>query len=130
MFKQVFRLTFVTFIWKQYKRIIVSTVLLFAFLWFVGFAHSEYLDYATRENVDNVGVSFFIKWIALILGVAIYFLYHYLMPSRKDLKKKKSKDAIEIKAPADGEPDPFDQFRNKEKLRTRAEILIDREKSE
>ena len=128
MFKQVFRLTFVTFIWKQYKRVIVSTALLFAFLWFVGFAHSEYLDYATREGVENVGSSFFIKWIALILGVAIYFLFHYLTPSRKDLKNNKNKESIKVMPLADGEPDPFDQIRNKEKLRTRAEIVIDENK--
>ena len=128
MFKQVFRLTFVTFIWKQYKRVIVSTALLFAFLWFVGFAHSEYLDYATREGVENVGSSFFIKWIALILGVATYFLFHYLTPSRKDLKNNKNKESIIVMPLADGEPDPFDQIRNKEKLRTRAEIVIDENK--
>ena len=128
MFKQVFRLTFVTFIWKQYKRIIVSTALLFAFLWFVGFAHSEYLEYATREGVDNVGSSFFIKWLALILGVAVYFLFHYFAPSRKDLKKK-NKESIKVMPLAEGEPDPFDEIRSKEKLRTRAEIVIDEKKS-
>ena len=128
MFKQVFRLTFVTFVWKQYKRVIVSTALLFVFLWFVGFAHSEYLDYATREGVENVGSSFFIKWIALILGVAIYFLFHYLTPSRKDLKNNNNKESIKVMPLADGEPDPFDQIRNKEKLRTRAEIVIDENK--
>jgi len=126
MFKQVFRLTFVTFIWKQYKRIIVSTALLFAYLWFVGFAHSEYLDFATREEIKNVGNSFFVKWLALIFGVAVYFIFHFLAPSRNKQKNDKSKDKIKVTPLAEGEPDPFDQIRNKEKLRTRAEIIIDK----
>ncbi len=129
MFKQVFRLTFVTFIWKQYKRVIVSSALLFAYLWFVGFAHSEYLNFATQEKIQNVGKSFFIKWVALILGVAAYLLFHYLTPSRKNLKKDKTKEAIKVMPLADGEPDPFDEIRTKEKLRSRAEILIDGHKS-
>lgn len=129
MFKQVFRLTFVTFIWKQYKRYIVSTTLLFAYLWFVGFAHSEYLEFATSDGVEaSVGGSFFIKWAALILGVALYLLFHYLAPSRKKTKKEKGK--TEVPPLAEGEPDPFDQFRNKKKLRTRAEILIDQQKTD
>lgn len=124
MFKQVFRLTFVTFIWKQYKRYIVSIALLFAYFWFVGFAHTEYLEFAATQENTNVGTSFFIKWFALLIGVSAFFLFHYLAPSRKELKQK-----VKVSPPKQGEPDPFEQIRNKEKLRTRAEIIIDEQKS-
>jgi len=128
MFKQVFRLTFVTFIWKHYKRLIVSTALLFAYLWFVGYAHAEYLQYANQDQNVSVGQSFFIKWIALILGVAVYLLFHFLSPSRK--QKKESAKPIEAHEPKPGEPDPFDAIREKDSLRSRAEIVLDKTKSD
>lgn len=127
MFKQVFRLTFVTFIWKHYKRLIVSTILLFAFLWFVGYAHSEYLNYASQQEISSVHQSFFFKWGAQIIGVACYLLFHFMMPSRKKIKKGKNKEkASSINEPVPGEPDPFDVIRQKEKLRSRAEMMIDK----
>lgn len=126
MFKQVFRLTFVTFIWKHYKRLIVSTVLLFAYLWFVGYAHAEYLQYANQDQSISVGQSFFIKWAALILGVGVYLLFHFLAPSRK--QKKESDKPIEVHEPKPGEPDPFDAIREKDSLRSRAEIVLEKDK--
>ena len=141
MFKQFFRLTFVTFIWKHYKRIIVSTALLFAFLWFVGYAHSEYQSYANLHQAKGAQSSFFYKWIAQILGVSCYLLFHYLMPSRKQqklkLKEKAKEQEKELKKaskpfkskkvppPDPNEPDPFEQIRKKDKLRSRAEMLVD-----
>ena len=124
MFKQVFRLTFVTFIWKHYKRLIVSTILLFAYLWFVGYAHSEYLNYASQQESLSVGQSFFIKWLALLIGVGLYLLFHFLAPSRKRQKKDKQSTVNE---PVPGEPDPFDEIRKKEKLRSRADMMIDKD---
>lgn len=128
MFKQVFRLTFVTFIWKHYKRIILSTVLLFACLWFIGYAHSEYLNFAKQQENTNVEQSFFFKWAAQIIGVAGYLLFHFLMPSRKQLKAKDKdkKKPITVEPPLPGEPDPFDTIRQKQKLRSRAEMMIDK----
>lgn len=119
MFKQVFRLTFVTFIWTRYKRLIISTTFLFAYLWFVGFAHAEYLNYASKQALDDVGHSFFIKWIALAIGIGCYFLFHFLSPSDKQAKQNPAT------TPQPGEADPFDAIRQKEKLRSRAEIIID-----
>ncbi len=125
MFKQFFRLTFVTFIWKHYKRIIVSTLILFAFLWFVGYAHAEYLQFANEQAQANAQKSYFFKWAAQLLAVTIYLLFHYLMPSRKQQKisKQKAKN-FKAEAPAPGEPDPFDAIRHKDKLRSRTEVML------
>ena len=139
MFKQIFRLTFVTFVWKQYKRIIVTTLLLFAYLWFVGFAHSEYLDFAAQDENANRGASFLFKWVALLIGVSTYLLYHFVFMARKqhkeqaeekakeEAKKKPNKTTkIKVEPPRPGEPDPFAAIRTKDKLRSRAEMIIDK----
>lgn len=129
MFKQLFRLTFVTFIWKQYKRLIVSTLLLFSYLWFVGFAHGEYLNFASRQAEQNaIGLSFFIKWGAMIFGVVSYFAYYFFasrLRSTKSIAKSDNKQNQDFSADQD---DPFDHIRNKEKLRSRAEIVMDKKK--
>ena len=83
MFKQVFRLTFIAFIWKQYKRAIVSTSLLLAFFWLINFAHTEYLAFAKFQSPEvNVGISFFVKWACLILGSIVYVCYHLYTPNK------------------------------------------------
>lgn len=127
MFKQAFRLTFVVVIWKQYKRAIVSTALLFAYLWFVGFAHSEYLSFAELQPEEtSIALSFFVKWFALILGVALYMGFHFF--TKTPNKKSKGNERAKLNAPSTDEPDPFEQIRHKEKLRSRAEIIIDKNK--
>jgi len=125
MLKQVFRITFITFIWKHYKRFIVSSVLLFTYLWLVGFAHSEYLEFAsTLQPPPDVSVSFFVKWAALIGGVVMYLLVNFLASNTISDKKEK-KNATPIK---EGEPDPFEHIRTRKKLRSRAEIMIEKDK--
>ncbi len=127
MFKQVFRLTFITFIWKKYKRLIVSTLLLIAYLWIIGFAHSEYLSYAELQNQqEHVGSSFFIKWIAMLVGVVAYFLFYFFFTGKKH--HKQNSDTTMMASKKDDESDPFDAIRKKDKLRSKAEMIIDKHK--
>lgn len=142
MFKQIFRITFVTLIWKQYKSVIVSTLLLFAFLWLAGNVHEDYLVYAADQNDEGlVGRSFLYKWIALVSGVLVYLSYHWLrsgdskkvdesQPSNGYFSKgKSSKAKIDSFSNSEqSDDDPFAELRNKEKLRSRAEILVDKDK--
>ena len=124
MFKQIFRLTFLTFIWKQYKRVIVSTVLLLLFLWLVNFAHSEYLSFAEfQSEQSNVGLSFFIKWFALIVGFFVYLTYLFWQPKKKKITNKNVNADAQIDA---GEDDPFASIRDKGQLRSRAEIMLEK----
>ena len=136
MFKQIFRITFVTFIWKQYKRVIVSTATLFAYLWLVGSIHADYLSYAELQADEVlIGYSFLLKWAALIAGVILYLAYHFIRGARRRGKSQNpdasSKTTALKKANsiADGEqqgPDPFAEIRSKRKLRSRAEIMMDK----
>lgn len=133
MFKQVFRITFVTFVWKQYKQIIVSTVLLFAYLWLVGGVHADYLSYAELQSDQSLaGKSFIYKWAALISGVLCYLGYHSLRRRKSARLKNKSAGKATAKL-TDSEqndgPDPFAEIRLKSKLRSRSEIMIDKEES-
>ncbi|MBT8114679.1 MAG: hypothetical protein KJP04_04835 [Arenicella sp.] len=123
MFKQVFRITFITFVWKQYKRAIVSTALLFGYLYLVGSLHEDYLNYAELEQGADVGFSFIMKWSALLLGVMVYFVYHFLRRSKSERADGKSPEPT---LPGD-ENDPFAEIRKRKKLRSKAEMIIDKE---
>ena len=131
MFKQIFRLAFITVIWKQYKGIIVSTLVLFIYLWLVGSVHADYMSYAeTQSDEALVGSSFLYKWAALLSGVIIYIVYNFFRGSNskneeKPVTQKKTPSKLILTGKLDAD-DPFAEIRNKEKLRTRAEILVDR----
>ena len=140
MFKQIFRIAFVSLIWKQYKAIIISTVVLFAYLWLIGSVHSDYLNYAElQEDKSLAGRSFILKWAALSSGVLLYIAYHVLRGSRNRQKSSSSSSSIKGAALSgtlvdqpkgvnnSNYPDPFAEIRTKKKLRTRAEIAIDKQ---
>ena len=136
MFKQIFRITFVTLVWKQYKQIIVSTLMLFAYLWLVGSIHADYLSYAELQADESLaGHSFLMKWAALATGVVLYIAYHFIRGSRRKSEKiiassKSKENKVKSKPNSDNEldsPDPFAQIRAKDKLRTRLEIMNDKQ---
>lgn len=143
MFKQIFRVTFITLVWKQYKHVIVSTLILFAYLWLVGSVHADYLSYAEMQEDESLaGVSFVLKWAAFITGVVIYVGFHWLRGRKQGNKdevktgpvfsrKSQKIDSFGNSSSKNGqveEIDPFAEIRTKEKLRTRAEIMMDKNK--
>ncbi len=133
MFKQIFRLAFVTVIWKQYKGIIVSTLVLFTYLWLVGSVHADYMSYAEIQSDDAlVGRSFLYKWAALVTGVIIYIVTNFFRGSRtktnnKTTSQTKTNAKLIIAGELSDDDDPFAEIRYKEKLRTRAEIVVEKE---
>ena len=131
MFKQIFRLTFATFIWKQYKRIIVSTLLLFAYLWLVGSIHSDFLSYAELQADQSMaGRSFLLKWAALIGGVVLYFSYNFFRSTKRKSSGNSNSSTNNVEQDEQSQTDqndPFANIRKMKKLRTRAEISIDQQ---
>ena len=129
IFKQVFRIAFVTLIWKQYKHLIVSTFLLFAYLFLVSSIHSDFLTHTVlKEDKSGSGVSFVYKWLAFAVGVGAYFFYHNvrarLIAKRKSTTKtgaspKKMSDVSQAIDP----DDPFAEIRERKKLRSRSDFL-------
>jgi len=125
MFKQVFRIAFVTLVWKQYKHIIVSTLVLFGFLFLVGNIHADFLKHAELQGAKTgLGISFVYKWLALAIGVVCYFAYHYLRTRQTNKKTnvKASQPSQETNI-----DDPFSNIRTRKKLRGRADFLTDKD---
>lgn len=129
VFKQIFRVAFVTLIWKQYKALIVSTFLLIAYLLLVGSVHSDYLTHSQLKNdTSGSGMSFVYKWTAYTAGIVLYFGFHALRstrPKKQDLAEK-AKQAN--KTAKDDIEDPFAAIREKGKLRSRADFIEQQDK--
>jgi len=129
MFKQIFRLTFVTIIWKQYKRGIISIVCLLVSLWLINFAHREYLAFTEHlSQTSYIGLSFYIKWALLIVVVLIYLCVSLYSPKDKQKSEIKQNRTTETKAA--NSDDPFAFIREKEALRTKAEIVLEKHSSD
>lgn len=130
MFKQAFRVAFVALIWKQYKAVIVSTLLLFLYLYLVSWIHADYVASAQLQGeTKGLGESFIIKWIALAGGVSAYALFHFLYHRVKQLRKEHVQAVTmpKVKKPAKTTPahlkeDPFAEIRERKKLRGRKEF--------
>lgn len=133
MFKQAFRVAFITLIWKQYKSVIVSTAILFTYLLLVSWLHSDYIASAQLEKqTTGLSKSFAIKWIAFAGGIGLYFLYHGI---RRQMSKSRPKDKA-VLMPRVADPnatknivndaelatDPFAHIRTRKKLRGRKDF--------
>lgn len=129
IFKQAFRFAFVALIWKQYKQVIVSTLLLFFFLFLVGNIHSDFLEHAKIQKTGiSTASSFIYKWLAYAAGVLIYFAYHYFRGSNKR-KQKSIKEKLADPVPEAGDDDdPFAEIRTRKTLRGRADFLMEDKK--
>ncbi|MFT6407631.1 MAG: hypothetical protein ACJAQ6_001044, partial [Arenicella sp.] len=122
VFKQIFRVAFITLIWKQYKALIVSTFLLVAYLLLVGSLHNDFLTHSQlQKDTSGSGISFVYKWLAYTVGIVLYFGFHALRNSRpkKQALQQKAKQANK-QAKHDSE-DPFASIREKDTLRSRAD---------
>lgn len=121
MFKQLFKLTFITLVWSRYKAVIVSTLLLFAFFWLTHKIHADFLTYSELKNSqDNLGISYFIKWAVLISGIFVYFLYNHFAR-----KKGKHKPKNKTSTSYDEKNDPFAEIRKKDKLTAKPGFTLD-----
>ena len=88
------------------------------------YLHSEYLSWSEISgNSKFITSSYIIK--NLIILVSLISLYLYLKkPSKKIYPKVKGEDKIYTK---NTNEDYFDKFRNKEKLKTKAEQILEKD---
>ena len=129
MLKNLVQLTLLSVVWKRYKNVIVSTLLLFVYLWLISKLHQDYVNYS-ELNKDHgyLAFSFIIKWCAFILGMVIYLLFNSFYPrSKKPVQTVSIKDQ---KTVPDQRvlPDPFAEIRQRKKLRSRADFIIEKHK--
>ena len=88
------------------------------------YLHSEYLSWSEISgNSKFITSSYILK--NLIILVSLISLYLYLRkPSKKIYPKVKGEDKIYTK---NTNEDYFDKFRNKEKLKTKAEQILEKD---
>ena len=131
MINQLLRLSFITFIWKRYKALIISTLLLLLFFWIVALVHQDYSQYAQlNEDKQYLGLSFLLKWLFYGLAVSGYIYYNWLAGSTKPQQPNSpsttTKEASS-RAPLDSNKnDPFEHLRNKKQLKSKADQVIDK----
>lgn len=135
IFKQVFRIAFVALIWKQYKAWIISTVLLLLSLYLVSQIHADFLHHwQLQDDNSQTGLSFLYKWLAYIGSISLYCLYHFFRPKKKADEKKQNKEKQtalkkELENLSDDD-DPFNAIRNRKKLRSRSDFILEKEEKE
>ena len=88
------------------------------------YLHSEYLSWSEISgNSKFITSSYIVK--NLIILISLISLYLYLRkPSKKIYPKVKGEDKIYTK---NTNEDYFDKFRNKEKLKTKAEQILEKD---
>ena len=128
MFKQVFRVAFVTLIWKQYKGSIISTLLLIAYLLIVSNVHQDYL-LASGDDAEKI--TFVYKWLAYLAGIILVCTYHWIKTkfSQNDDETSEGNTKAQIekyRAMENTSDDPFAEIRAREKLRSRADFLMEK----
>lgn len=124
-----------TYVWKRYKKVIISTVALFLSYFLINAVHHDFLEYRQLSgNGEQLLLSFTLKWLALGGVTALYYYINIhnrikpppQTPNAKTTNKPNAKDTLD--AQAEQKPDPFAEIRNKETLRSRADVEMDKRK--
>lgn len=136
-------------LWRRYKFLIVSLLVLLLSVWVSGRIHLDYIEFAkTAEQSDFLGWSFLIKWAVWIGLFIVFFVVNNWYNKRKEKQQiiEESKSSVisqflTKKRPASNkasgtehvstehQSDPFAHLREKEKLRSYAEVIIDKHQS-
>ena len=105
---------------KFIKGILITAIIILITI----YIHSEYLSWSEISgNSKFITSSYIIK--NLIILVSLISLYLYLRkPSKKIYPKVKGEEKIYTK---NTNEDYFDKFRNKEKLKTKAEQILEKD---
>ena len=106
---------------KRFIKGITTTAII---ILFVIYFHSEYLRWAEISGIINlVSTSYILK--NLIILISLIGLYFYLKKTpKKAYAKVKGEEKIYTK---NNNEDYFDKFRNKDKLKTKAEQILDKD---
>jgi len=146
MIKNLFHITLISYIWKRYKAIIISTLSLFFYFWLIGKLHEDFVSYShLNDDKQYIGLSFLLKWLAFFTGFIIYFVFNTRSRSsgkrekttknnlsnkltRSENKKELSRVSNHQNSAPD-KTDPFEGVRKKEKLRSTADFIIEKGKN-
>ena len=106
------------------KKFIKGILITFIIILITIYLHSEYLSWSEISgNSKFITSSYIVK--NLIILISLISLYLYLRkPSKKIYPKVKGEEKIYTK---NTNEDYFDKFRNKEKLKTKAEQILEKD---
>ncbi len=109
------------------KRFIKGTVITVVVILLTIYFHSEYLRWAEISgNIGFISISYILK--NLIILVSLLFFYFYIKKSKKR-NTSRVKGEEKIYTPYSGDA-YFDKFRNKEKLKTKAEQILEKDEKD
>lgn len=135
MFKPLLRLSILASIWLKFgKQIIFGLLIIIALtiLQFISHDINEYLN--TTEQTQYLGYVLIAKWCLILAIVASYLLYiKYSLRSKRATKLKQASKQASTKPAAltnsnTNEQDPFAHLRDKKKLRSKGDLLIEKQK--
>ena len=138
MINNFLRLTLITYIWRKYKILIISTLLLLSYFWVVGKLHDDFIALSQlKKETQNLGLSFLLKWLAFLIGVIIYVFTNTWLkkphtrdgrnffksnPSNHQSNSSGSGKAL-LRQPSQ---DPFSLIRQRKKLRSEGDFIIEK----
>ncbi|GBL05852.1 hypothetical protein [Glaciecola sp. KUL10] len=137
-------------LWRRYKFLLVSLVITVISMVIVGQIHQDYLSYnALLEEPKHVGLSFALKWLIWIGSVILFLGVNHWYNQKKQAEKeldsggtntalKKLLGRLQVTSTDEkseqpqkkGQPkDPFEALRSKDKLRSYADVIIEKKQS-
>jgi hypothetical protein len=95
MMNQIFRITFVTFIYKRYKQTILSSGLLLLVLWLIEKIHQDFVSYSQlNQDTSYLALSFGLKWLAFFCVTGLYTAWNLVFKKERFKKEKLSKEEL------------------------------------
>lgn len=128
MLKNLLHLTLLSYLWKRYRSLIVSVLLLILYFWLVDRLHQDYVSYSElNDDHQYLALSFIIKWMAFVIGVVVFLLTNTLLPLRQSSTTDNKNKTVKHSDNPSITADPFESIRHKDKLRSRADFVIEKQ---
>ena len=123
MWNNLLKLTLASYIWKRYRRTLIALPLLLLYFWLINLVHQDYLAYSQlNDSQVGVGLSFVVKWILIFIGIFTFIFIHFTNGANRS-----SADNMQTsKSDLGSDSDAFDAIRQKDKLRSRADVILDK----
>ncbi|WAJ70914.1 hypothetical protein [Catenovulum adriaticum] len=135
MFKPLLRLSILASIWLKFgKQIVLGLLIIIALtiLQFISHDINEYLN--TTKQTQYLGYVLIAKWCLILAIVVSYLLYiKYSLKSKRATKltqasKQANSKQASLPKNRTNEHDPFAHLRDKKKLRSKGDLLIEKQK--
>ena len=102
------------------KGVLITLLVILLTIYF----HKEYLSWTEISGSSNyLTISYIVKNLIIIVSI-IYLFFYLKRPVKKVYKKIPGEEKIYTKKSGE---DYFDRFRNKEKLKTKAERILEKD---